>query len=115
MPLDRPTAIELLDAINEFILQPPGPTFSFHAKVTSNLLQLLKREWLHGAAANAEEKLGLEVLLGQQAELDELYKTLCEKIRSGELDWQNAALMQHLRNSVNAKLRIDNPKYLGAG
>lgn len=112
MPLDRPTAVELLDAINEFILQPPGASYSFHSRVVSNLLQLLKREWQHGDAANAAEQQSLQALLGEQAELNQLYHSLCEKIRSGELDWQNKALMQHLRSTVETKLSIDNPKYL---
>lgn len=115
MPLDRPTAQEILDAVNEFLLQPPGPTYSFHSKVASNLVQVLKREWQYGEHANAAEKKGLEALLGQQAELDSLYLQLCNAIREGQMDWQNPALMQQLRSSVEAKLRIDNPKYLGVG
>ncbi len=112
MPLDRPTAVELLDAVNEFLLQPQTASSSFHARVASNVVQILKREWQWGAAAQLAEQKRLEALLGRKGDASELHQTLCSAIQNGDFDWTNQALMQHLRKSVIDKLKIDNPKYL---
>lgn len=112
MPLDRPTAEELLDAISEYLQATAAKPNAFHNRIANNLIQLLKREFKLGAIAEQAEHRRLAALLDQQKTLPQLHQQLCDKIRSGEMDWRNTALLQHLRATTADKLRIDNPAYL---
>jgi hypothetical protein len=129
---DRPTAVELLCAVRHFLELEVLPGLEgrlrFHGLVAANVLAIVAREvageetglvgeWrrlrdlLGGDAAAAPDRLD-----GLRAGVRELTERLCERIRAGDAD-DGAfadAVRAHVRATVVEKLRIANPKYLGA-
>ena len=125
---DRPTAVELLDAVRGFVERDVIPaldgTAKFHARVAANVLAIVARElqladghlaaeWqrldaLLGAAPLPAEAAARAELLGQRTE------ALCERIRAGDADAGpfRDALLAHLGATVREKLAIANPKLL---
>jgi hypothetical protein len=96
---DRPNALELIEAVTEFLSSEVLPAatdhrFKFRTLVALNALGIAYREL----------QLGDEVMLGQE-ELAELAR----RIRAGDVD-EN--LHARLKEHVAAKLRISNPAYL---
>jgi hypothetical protein len=96
---DRPNALELIEAVTEFLSSEVLPAatdhrFKFRTLVALNALGIAYREL----------QLGDEVMLGQE-ELAELAR----RIRAGDVDED---LHARLKEHVAAKLRISNPAYL---
>jgi hypothetical protein len=96
---DRPTALELIEAVTEFLsteVLPAAPDhrFKFRTLVALNALGIAYREL----------EAGSDVVLG-----DEEAAALARRIRAGDVrDGDHARLKEH----VAAKLRISNPGYL---
>lgn len=95
---DRPTALELLEAVEEFLSSEVLPTLDdqrlkFRTLVATNALGIARRE--------LEAK---EPGLGE----DEL-RELARKIRAGDVPAHAHAV---LKEHVAAKLRVSNPRYL---
>ena len=116
MPTDRPTAVEILQAIDHFLEDSVAPQLEphsrFHLKVTLHLLHLLQREWQQGDALESTERDRLQKLLDDNSpDLDSLNRELCDAIRSGRLGLDNPDLKEHLRRTARDKLAIDNPRY----
>lgn len=114
---DQPSAIELIDAVTEFIRNHAMPQLqghaAFHALVAANALGIVKRELEIGPEANRQERERLMALLGRDGTLDELNRALCEKIRTGEMGQETPGLVDHLWGVTLTKLAIDQPKYSG--
>jgi hypothetical protein len=109
-PHDRPNAAELVAAVREFlehdVLDTTDGRVRFHARVAINVLGIVERELALGpaqAAAHAERLARLGV--GGDAEL-------AAAIRAGDLDDRAAEVRSALIESVRAKLRVANPRYL---
>lgn len=117
MPTDRPTPVEILQAIDGFLQEKVAPQVEkhtqFHLKVTANLLRLLQREWTQGNALELAELARLQALLNSKSDdLTALNQQLCEAIRDQQLALDDAVLLEHLQQTTRAKLAIDNPRYL---
>jgi hypothetical protein len=128
---DRPTAAELLAAIEAFlgreILPHVEEARRFHARVALNALGIVRREIALEDAHLAADLAGLSSLLGPEegpgeavagpATLRETVRRrteeLCERIRRGEADRPpfRAAVMAHLRAAVRRKLEVTNPRW----
>jgi len=124
MPQDRASAEELLGGVEAFLRKDVLPQLSgasiYKCRVAANILSIVQRELALGESADSAELQGLQELLGRggegvsrSAQLDDLNAELCASIRSGELDGQRAAVMTHVRSSLQDKLAIANPKYAG--
>jgi type IV secretory pathway VirB4 component len=115
MPLNQPSATELMDAIREHLDEQLRPKLSgkeaYDIRVASNLLSILKRELELGPGAAQRAQTRLTDLLNLQAGLDELNTTLSDRIRKREFDSSNEELLAHLRQTALDKLGIDNPRY----
>jgi hypothetical protein len=126
---DRPTSIELLEAAADFVDREIVPAIEgarqFQARVVANVMRIVAREiQLEDPAARLEVK-ALARLLGSDSphlhSLDDLRKasasmgeTLSARIRAGEADsgaWR-ADVLAVVRQSVENKLRVANPRYL---
>ena len=96
---DRPTALELIEAVTEFLSTEVLPTATDHRAKFRTLVALnaLGIAWRELAASNT-------VLLS-----DEEAAALARRIRAGDVrDGDRELLKEH----VAAKLRISNPAYL---
>jgi Zn-dependent protease len=128
---DRPTSIELLEAAADFVEREIVPAIQgarqFQVRVVANVMRIAAREiQMEDPMVRAEVK-ALAALLGHEkphlhslADLHEaamkLNGELSEKIRAGEVDggpFRDAAL-KVVRQAVEDKLRIANPKYIEA-
>ena len=127
---DRPTAVELLNSVREFLEQDLMPELEgrkrFHALVSANVLSIVARELAGEETMLVAEWERLRDLLrsddpaparldGLRTAVDALTRRLCDRIRAGDADAGplGAAVRAHVRATVVDKLRIANPKYLG--
>jgi hypothetical protein len=116
MTQDRPTAVELLDAVREFLEHDVVPAtdgrVAFHARVAANVVGIVARELTDAPMLDAAEHRRLVQLLGHDGGLDELNRELAASIRDGTLDDRYDDVTAHVRQTVRAKLVVANPKYL---
>ena len=123
---DKPDASQLLDAVEAFltgevVAQLEGRR-RFHALVAANAVRIVARELRLGSGQDAEELLALWRLLGRdgdpppsadsQSLLHELNTELCVRIDRGDADSGDfrVHVASYLASSVEAKLKVDNPK-----
>ena len=109
-PHDAPNAIELLEAVREWIDREVVPAtdgrLRFHARVASNVLAMVEREIELGpsqTAAHAERLARLGV--ADDAEL-------AAAIRDRRFDDRGEELRSLLAEMVADKLAVANPRYL---
>ena len=126
---DRPTSVELLEAAADFVDSELVPVVQgarqFQARVVANVMRVVAREIkLEDPLVRGEVK-ALARLLGHDAPHLHSLNDLCAaavrmgeelttKIRAGEADdgdWRGEVLAV-VRQSVEDKLRIANPRYL---
>jgi aminoglycoside phosphotransferase (APT) family kinase protein len=115
--VDMPRAEELISSVRDFLRQDvmtetSGRT-NFMARVASNSLDIVLREWQLGELAKQQELSGLGALLGESGDLSSLRWKLVRQLRSGELPLADESLQAHLRNTVVNQIAIDQPKYTG--
>ena len=126
---DRPTSIELLEAAADFVDREIVPAIEgarqFQARVVASVMRIVAREIQQEDPAARIEVKSLARLLGRDAphlhSLDDLRKAsasmseeLSARIRAGDADsgsWR-AEVLTVVRQSVEDKLRIANPRYL---
>jgi alcohol dehydrogenase class IV len=126
---DRPTSVELLEAAADFVDREIVPAIEgarqFQARVVANVMRIVAREIQNEDPAVRVEVKALAHLLGRDAphlhSLDDLRKAsasmgeeLSARIRAGDADsgsWR-AEVLSVVRQSVEDKLKIANPRYL---
>ena len=126
---DRPTSVELLEAAADFVESELVPAVQgarqFQARVVANVMRIVAREITMEDSLVRSEVKALALLLGRDNphlhSLDDLHKAavsmgeeLTAKIRAGDADdgdWRGEVLAV-VRQSVEDKLRIANPRYL---
>jgi hypothetical protein len=123
---DRPTAVELLRAVERFLEQEVVPELAgprrYHARVAANVVAIVAREIETEEAQLQAEWERLGALLGLCEDppgardslrdaLRERTRALAERIRRGDADhgaWR-APLVAHLRCTVADKLAVSRP------
>lgn len=116
-PADRPTAIELIEAVREYlerdVMTIEGRT-GFHARVARNALGMIQRELELGPVLESECRSRIAELLAtdpEDASLHDLEAELVRAIRAGDFDACLDEVATCVRESVDAKLKISNPDY----
>lgn len=104
---DRPDPVELLEAVREFLLAPPGDREVLHRRVAANVVAMVQRQL---AAAAADERAQADRLaelgVADDRELAALAATLDED------DPRFPLLTAHLASWARAKVAVVNPRYL---
>jgi hypothetical protein len=131
---DRPTAVELLKAAQEFCEKDLGPQLTgrlrFHTRVLQNVLGILEREWESEESAVRAEWDRLQTLLSTDQEIPASFKelsapsfkelsenvveanrSLAQQIRSGAMDESLDQIAETLYETVVEKLDIANPNH----
>lgn len=112
---DRPTAEELLEAVEEFLRDKVMPAtegqVSFHARVAANVVGAVRREIAQSPEIEAAQLERLKALLQHEGDLEDLNRELCEQIRNGEWHLDDDDLLDHLRQVAIENLGVDNPRY----
>ncbi|MBL8629540.1 MAG: hypothetical protein JNM81_07920 [Rhodospirillaceae bacterium] len=115
MPDNRPTSVELLDAVQGFLKDDVLPKLAgadaYHLRVAQNALAILGREIALGPALDAAEQERLMTLLGAVGTRDELNAMLCAHIRDRKRSYKDPYVTAHLLQTAMGKMSIDNPKY----
>lgn len=122
---DRPTQVELLEAVREFLeteILPrlEGDRIRFRTRVAMNALTILAREAELEEAIVREEYRELSALLGYESEpnlgygdlrkaLVRLNGELASRIRAGD---KRPAIVEFLRRTAERKLAVASPAYL---
>ena len=121
---DRPTAIELLEALGEFMRNRAEHARDrwerFQFQVAANSIAIISRELEMEDAFLRAEWLGLDRLLGPEpapeghsaltARLEARNAVLAERIRNGAFEGgAEDRLLSHLWETVGNKVRIANP------
>lgn len=112
---DRPTADEMLEAVEEFLRDKVMPAvtghLNFHARVAANVIASVRREVAQSPGIEADQRERLIRLLGHDGDGEALNRELCEDIRDGKASLDDPALLEHLRRVAVENLGVDNPKY----
>ena len=127
---DRPNVDELLEAVATFLQEDVIPNTSgrtsFHARVSANVLQMIRRELANEERDLAEEWAGLNSLLGYEerpdslsalrARIHERNTELAERIRNGDADSGDYRrdVIAHLRRMTQRRLEVTDPKLAAA-
>lgn len=116
---NQPSVSELVQAVKNFVDHSAMPELTgraaFHARVASNVLATILRDLDSREENDAEEYARLQKLIADSdgKTRAELNAELRDKLRSGELTVHSAELMDHLKKTAIAQLKVDQPKYSG--
>ena len=114
---DQPSVPELVQAVKNFVdetaMHELKGRAGFHARVASNVLATILRDLEARESNDAQEKTRLVKLLDADAgmPISELNTQLRDKIRTGEMTIDSAPLMEHLKKTAIAQLKVDQPNY----
>jgi uncharacterized protein DUF6285 len=112
---DEPRPEELIKAVADFLRNDIAPQITGHdafkLRVSINALDLVTRQLELEQGSDAAETARLSQLLGEQASLAELNRTLADRIAKGELDLRTPGLAEHLWQTTMNKLAVDQPNY----
>ena len=116
---------ELLEAVAGFlrddVMTNTTGRINFHARVSGNVLEMMRRELQHREEHLGREWAGLDGLSGAesapasfdalQARLLERNRDLAERIKDGFADGPGirARVLAHLRTTIHDKLVVSNP------
>lgn len=108
---DRPTAAELIESVREWLERDVLPSvegrLTFHTRVAINSLDIVKRELETQVEMDAvHEEVLAALAVNTTAELS-------QRIRAGEFDSSLLALLDTLAPTIENKVRVSNPKYVG--
>lgn len=111
---NRPTAVELSEAVRSFLENEIGPALQdprlrFRTLVAANALSILGRDLTLGPELLRQEVELLSRLLRMEGDAPTLNAELCRRIRQGE---PPGGTLQALRHIADLKLRISSPRYL---
>ncbi len=116
---DQPSVTELVEAVKHFIDTCAAPNLdghaAFHARIASNVLAIVLRDLEMREGADKAERTRLLALLEvtDETELSALNEALCTRIKTDQIDARNTRLRQHLRQTVESQLAVDQPHYSG--
>jgi hypothetical protein len=129
---DRPTAVELVDAVRRYLEAELLPTLTdarlrFQTLIAANVLTIVGRELSSEEDMLREEYSLLNTVLGHttttptglgewRQAVEQANRALCAQIRAGDFDAAEAFrdLSRTLRQTVVRKLQVANPKYLAS-
>ncbi|MEO5723069.1 MAG: DUF6285 domain-containing protein [Ilumatobacteraceae bacterium] len=111
---DRPTAVELLQAVsallNDEVLPVIDASLQHKVRVAANLCRIVERELVLGGPAGERERVALETLTGSVGSLAELNERYSHQIRKADVGALPGALDVLLAGVID-KLAVDKPGY----
>ena len=115
--LDMPRADELMTSVRDFlrgdVMSVTTGRTNFLARVASNSLDIVLREWQVGTRCKQQEEERLQVFFESNEKLQRLRWRLVNELRDGSQSLHDAQLKRHLRQTVVNQIAIDQPKYTG--
>ena len=115
--LDMPRVDELLTSVRDFlradVMEETTGRVNFLARVSSNSLDIVLREWDLGTKGKQAELDRLQTFFGTKDDLGSLRWKMVNKLRDGTQSLDDVQLQHHLRQTVVNQIAIDQPKYSG--
>src|SRR5258708_18688223 len=114
MPMNRPTAAELLRAVRislEHTDVADSAASGYERRIAVNVLKILEREAILGGPFLLGEQQELSSYLGIQATGPVLNAALCDRIAQGREDLRWKELVGLLRRITLGKVAVDNPTF----
>jgi hypothetical protein len=112
---DTPHPDDLLAAVAGYLRDKAFPQLqgqaAFHARVAANALDIVRRQLALAPEAEAAEAERLRALLGAEGSLEQLNRSLCQRIASGAMGLHTPGLAEHLWRVTQDKLAVDQPGY----
>jgi hypothetical protein len=113
MIFDRPTNIELISAVIDFldteIKEELPPHLAFKLRIVTNVLKIVQREIDLGDTLSKEAQgLIKEVLESTQ---EPSLRELASSIKDGNIDLDKESLRKALIGITKSKISVDNPNY----
>src|SRR5919202_638432 len=112
----RPTPENLVATVCEYLTDLQSrvdPVDRFQVRVSVHLLGIAERQLARGADLEARERAALAGLVGGDGPLDDLNRELCRRIRAGDLDDRQPAVLSALLDVVADEVGIVAPDKLG--
>ena len=117
---ENPSAAELVAAVRGFISDTAGPQLTghaaFHARIAVNALDIVLRDLEAREENTKAETESLAALLGENpatADHERLTQLLCDILKASEMTIHTPGLLEHLKSTAIAQLKVDQPAYSG--
>lgn len=104
---DEPSAA----IIRRLVAQSDGARGKFEERLAVAALELAQRAETLAPNSDAAERARLVALLGEEGDLGQLNRALCDLIRDGAMTLSHPELRAHLRATTMEKLAVDQPTY----
>ncbi|HKI73587.1 MAG TPA: phosphotransferase family protein, partial [Pseudomonadales bacterium] len=115
--LDMPRADELVTSVRDFlrddVMNATEGRTNFLARVASNSLDIVLRELDLAPRQRLQELTRLQAFYRSKDDLETLRWRLVTELRDGSRELDDAALKDHLRQTVVNQIAIDQPRYSG--
>ncbi|MFC0283463.1 DUF6285 domain-containing protein [Camelimonas abortus] len=115
MPSSLPQAADLVAVVREFLEREILPESSgarwFNVRVAANVLAMVERELQLGRDLDAAEAERLRRFVSGDSR-EEMVKALSDGVREGRIDWRSGGLAEHLLQTCEDALKVNNPKWL---
>jgi hypothetical protein len=114
---EMPRVDELLVSVRDFlrgdVMKETRDRTNFMARVASNSLDIVLRDFLMGPVHRKQEHERLQRLFSSGEDLEELRWKLAAGLRDGSIPLDRPGLAEHLRATVVNQTAIDQPQYSG--
>ena len=117
MSQDKPDIKEILVTVKQLLESIANKSKGgerYDALCGAFLLGVVDRELDFGERQDENQSGELQVLLGREGSLRDLYQQFCHQVRRGELDEQWPATFDFAFKQVIDKVSVTNPDYLAA-
>ena len=115
MPDLQPPLDDILETIRQLLAAKVLPELdgrlAFEVRIALRLLDTAVRELRLGPAADCEELARLRTLVGRDGTRGDLNRELAAAIETGDIAFDDPALLRHLKRYLEDALAINNPKW----
>ena len=113
MIFDRPTSVELVEVVSEFLEKETKSQLpnhlAFKTQIAINVLNIVKRELTNEEVLTKEST---KILINLFKDSDEAsIEKLAKQIETGKIKLDNAELQEALIEITKKKISVDNPRY----
>lgn len=115
MSQDKPDIKEILVTVKQLLESIANKSKGgerYDALCGAFLLGVVDRELEYGERQDENQNRELQVLLGKEGTLSDLYELFCQQVRCGELDEQWPTAFDFALRQVIDKVSVTNPDYL---
>ena len=115
--IDMPRIDELVTSVRDYlrdeVMSATKGRMQFLARVASNSLDIVLRDLMVGSGHRRRQVERLRALLDEDGDLEELRRSLVQRLRDNAIELDHPGLADYLREAVVNQVAIDQPTYSG--